>query len=171
MFIVFLLLIWFINSYRLHTPYAQSHSPEHPPASSLHNLPTDQWECPVNKTAFVRLLCRASRLLLCYSTLSEGHQQADFQVCKQQNTTHPNPPPKQIYRAITILISATISKLHTHTLRMQLHPQWKGITTAHPPCSLPVAQGITLPIQGQEGRQLKPGRLIPVSELFLHMLA
>ena len=51
MFTVFLLLRWFLNSSRLHTPYAPSHSPEHPPASGLRIPLTDQWECPVNKTA------------------------------------------------------------------------------------------------------------------------
>lgn len=87
-FIVFLLPRWFINSYRLHAPYAQSHSPKHPPVSSLHNLLTDQWECPVNKTAFVTPLCGASRLMgrAPLGNTVTGHQQADFQVCKPQTT-------------------------------------------------------------------------------------
>lgn len=62
MYFIFLLQRSILNSHRLHTPYVQSHSLEHPPVSSLHSLLTDQWECPVNKAAFVRPLCRASWL-------------------------------------------------------------------------------------------------------------
>lgn len=157
MLIVFLLLRGFTNSYRLHTPYAQSRSLEHPPASSLHSLLTDQWGCPANNTASVRPLRRAHALR---STPSQRHQ-TDCQVCQQQNTTHDKPPPQRIYTVVTILILATISKLQTQTLGMHLHSERIGITAAHPPHSLPLAQGVSN-IQALEDLQPKPGSLRPV---------
>lgn len=97
-----------------------------------------------------------------HSTLSQGHHQADFQVCQQQTTTQHKPPPQQIYTVVTILILATLFELQTQTLGMHLYSERIGITAAHPPHSLALAQGV-LNIQALEDLQLKPGRLRPVS--------
>lgn len=121
------LLRWSIHSHRLHTPYAQSHSLEHPPVSSLHNLLTDQWECPVNKTAFVRPHCRASWLMLCLPALSQRHQ---------QNTVHHKALPKQRQPSWSWFQQLFPSCKHKH---YKCTSAYRGITTPHPSHSLPVA--------------------------------
>lgn len=151
-----------MDSYRLHTPYAQSRSPEHPPVSGLRNLLTDQWERPVNKT-FCQTLhgsCSASQ-----------HCHRDIFKLTAKFVSHKPPPtinhhPSKYTQQSQCGFQRLFPSCKRKTGRTDQHSQRKGTTPVRPPRSLPVAQGI-LPTQGQEDWQLKPGRL--VSESCFHM--
>lgn len=114
--------------------------------------------CKQDSFCETSLRLRASRVTLCYSTLSQGHQHT---ACKQQTTTHPNTQSKHNSDFSNYFQAANTCVTNT------LHSRGKELPL---PALLLSSKGTgILPIQGQEGLQLKPGRLIPTNELFLHV--